>query len=81
MKRSLKLSMKKNMKAFLVLIAVVTLLVTVSGAVIADGVDSRGPAPNSGDCYPDGSGMGDWLNGGPGPAPNSGDGYPDGSGF
>ena len=81
MKRFLKLSVGKNMKAFLVLIAVLTLLVTMSGVVIADGVDSHGPAPNSGDCVPDGSGMDDWPNGGPGPAPNSGDGIADGSGF
>ena len=51
----------------------------------------NGPAPNSGDGIPDGSGM-DGNNGpngtgsgsgdGPtGPAPNSGDGIPDGSGF
>ena len=49
-----------------------------------------GPAPNSGDGVPDGSGF-DAPNGangnvgsgsGPvGPAPNSGDGIPDGSGF
>ncbi len=46
-----------------------------------------GPAPNSGDGIPDGSGMptqpcpqGDSGNS-PGPAPNSGDGVPDGSGF
>jgi hypothetical protein len=49
-----------------------------------------GPAPNSGDCVPDGSGF-ELPNGpnadiglglGPmGPAPNSGDGIPDGSGF
>ena len=44
-----------------------------------------GPAPNSGDGIPDGSG---WetvpptgTNSGPGPAPNSGDGIPDGSGW
>lgn len=81
MKRFLKLSASKNMKAFLVLIAVLTLLVTMSGVVIADVVDAHGPAPNAGDCFPDGSGMDDWPNGGPGPAPNSGDGFPDGSGF
>lgn len=48
---------------------------------------STGPAPNSGDCVPDGSGMHAVV--GPvghsdkarGPAPNSGDGIPDGSGF
>jgi hypothetical protein len=53
-------------------------------------VSSRGPAPNSGDCIPDGSGFDDeayileslgfpYL--GPGAAPNSGDGIPDGSGW
>ena len=46
----------------------------------------EGPAPNSGDGVPDGSGMDDPLNGNPnanspGPAPNSGDGVSDGSGF
>ena len=46
-----------------------------------------GPAPNSGDGIPDGSGMDNqFQNGDPGvesqgPAPNSGDGIPDGSGF
>ena len=42
-----------------------------------------GPAPNSGDCIPDGSGM-DVVSNNPdsmGPAPNSGDGIPDGSGM
>lgn len=60
----------------------------VPAAVLADG--PMGPAPNSGDCIPDGSGF-DSPNGpagnvgsgsGPvGPAPNAGDGIPDGSGF
>lgn len=46
-----------------------------------------GPAPNSGDGDPDGSGMDSPFQNGnpdvesPGPAPNSGDGIPDGSGF
>ena len=51
-----------------------------------------GPAPNSGDCSPDGSGFDapngpngvgstDAGHGHMGPAPNSGDGDPDGSGF
>ncbi|WP_455368494.1 hypothetical protein [[Eubacterium] cellulosolvens] len=46
-----------------------------------------GPAPNSGDGVPDGSGMDNQFQNGdpevesPGPAPNSGDGIPDGSGF
>ena len=47
---------------------------------------SAGPAPNSGDGDPDGSGFDEpnWQNddrSGIGPAPNSGDGDPDGSGF
>jgi len=55
--------------------------------VIAAG---NGPAPNSGDCIPDGSGFEttngqnsntDSGNGQYGPAPNSGDCIPDGSGF
>lgn len=42
-----------------------------------------GPAPNSGDGIPDGSGFDrtDLPTKGIGPAPNSGDGIPDGSGF
>ena len=47
-----------------------------------------GPAPNSGDGIPDGSGFdgpngpkGDSKKGPKGPAPNSGDCIPDGSGF
>ena len=48
--------------------------------------NSFGPAPNSGDGIPDGSGFDqpNWQNddsSGIGPAPNSGDGIPDGSGF
>ncbi|MBN1281195.1 MAG: hypothetical protein JXA00_06060 [Candidatus Thermoplasmatota archaeon] len=53
--------------------------------------NSPGPAPNSGDGIPDGSGLeppygpqfaGNSGNGyGPGPAPNSGDGIPDGPGW
>jgi hypothetical protein len=50
----------------------------------ADDFDStvQGPAPNSGDGVPDGSGFDPRPSGsGMGPAPNSGDGIPDGSGF
>lgn len=74
-------------------VVVIGLLVMVSLSAI--GVSSvlagAGPAPNSGDCIPDGSGfrdVTDWPEGpnengieGKGPAPNSGDGVPDGSGF
>ena len=56
------------------------LVFTMAGTALAAG---PGPAPNSGDCIPDGSGfdgpMGTGT--GQGPAPNSGDGIPDGSGF
>jgi len=64
----------------------VLLLATMfCGSVFA----GSGPAPNSGDGVPDGSGMDDQSQNGdpdeespsPGPAPNSGDGVPDGSGF
>ena len=56
----------------------------VCGIVAAE--NSVGPAPNSGDGVPDGSGFDqpNWQNkdtSGMGPAPNSGDGVPDGSGF
>ena len=58
------------------------LVVIFSGSVMADGM---GPAPNSGDGNPDGSGfdppIGEPLGTGPGPAPNSGDGIPDGPGW
>lgn len=45
----------------------------------ANAGNGPGPAPNSGDCIPDGSG---WPQSpSPGGAPNSGDGIPDGSGW
>ena len=58
-------------------------LIGIVGTAVAA---SNGPAPNSGDCIPDGSGFetGQGSNGqgyGPGPAPNSGDGIPDGPGW
>jgi len=78
------------MKYLLVTVAVLTMVLATAGTVFADGSGPMGPAPNSGDCVPDGSGF-DGPNGpnadvgsgaGPvGPAPNSGDGIPDGSGF
>ena len=52
------------------------------GTVVAS--NTVGPAPNSGDGIPEGSGFESdhWQNeDSPGPAPNSGDGIPDGSGF
>jgi hypothetical protein len=77
-------------KKLLLIIAVVTLVLTIPSIAFADSSGPMGPAPNAGDGIPDGSGF-DGPNGangdvgsgsGPvGPAPNSGDGIPDGSGF
>ena len=70
-------------------IAVLLMVFATMFVGIAVAETSFGPAPNSGDCDPDGSGFdrtepcandgsfGDAV----GPAPNSGDGIPDGSGF
>ncbi len=55
------------------------------GSVMAG--QQEGPAPNSGDGIPDGSGMDSQFQNGktdgesPGPAPNSADGIPDGPGW
>ena len=79
--------MKKILVVFLLLITAFAF----SGMAMAGGSGHVGPAPNSGDGNPDGSGFesppygpndsgageGDAC----GPAPNSGDGIPDGSGF
>ncbi len=67
-------------------IAILVLLFASMACGIASANNAVGPAPNSGDCIPDGSGF-DQPNRqnqdtiGMGPAPNSGDGVPDGSGF
>ena len=78
--------MKKQIGVAILLLVFASML---CGIVAAD--TSFGPAPNSGDGDPDGSGFRDveppyWPNEdspgiGSGPAPNSGDGIPDGSGF
>jgi hypothetical protein len=75
----------KNMKKLLgAAILLVVLASMVCGLAAAE--NSVGPAPNSGDCIPDGSGF-DQPNcqnedrPGMGPAPNAGDCIPDGSGF
>lgn len=79
------------MKKLSTILTIVVFLAAASGMLLADGFGHSGPAPNSGDGIPDGSGF-DAPNGpngndsssgsGPtGPAPNSGDGIPDGSGF
>lgn len=84
MRKSLKLSVKTALVSVL-------FIALLSGVAFAAGsAGPMGPAPNSGDGIPDGSGFeapngpnGETgLGSGPqGPAPNSGDGIPDGSGF
>ena len=67
-------------KTIVLIACIVVGLVGIAGNAMADGM---GPAPNSGDEIPDGSGF-ESPNGeqyGPGPAPNSGDGIPDGPGW
>jgi hypothetical protein len=64
-----------------------TIIVTTIFSTDAIAGLQPGPAPNSGDGIPDGSGMDNQFQNGdpegesPGPAPNSGDCIPDGSGF
>ena len=71
------------MKKILIMAVIVAILVAGVTIATAGNDDGMGPAPNSGDGIPDGSGN-DSPNGpgnGPGHAPNSGDGIPDGSGW
>jgi len=75
----------KKVTSIITIVAVLTMAMLCVGAVsaAANSSISPGPAPNSGDGIPDGSGF-DGPNGDGsdvGPAPNSGDGIPDGSGF
>ena len=78
------------MKKWTSVLVVMLSLIMMSSAVASN--EPPGPAPNSGDGIPDGSGFDppngpsdDGASGSgsghPGPAPNSGDGVPDGSGF
>ena len=73
------------MKKILIITAIVTIVVIGVAVVAGNHGMSPGPAPNSGDCIPDGSGFasfdGQGPGYGPGPAPNSGDGVPDGPGW
>lgn len=70
-------------KTIVIVVSFVIGIIGVIGSAIAAGT---GPAPNSGNCIPDGSGF-ETTNGpngegnGPGPAPNSGDGISDGPGW
>jgi hypothetical protein len=72
------------------IVIVACLFIVIVGIVGNTMAAGTGPAPNSGDCIPDGSGFespngpngkGDSGKGHNGPAPNSGDGIPDGSGW
>ena len=73
------------MKKILIIAAIV--IIVGIGAIVVAGNHGKspGPAPNSGDGIPDGSGFasfdGQGPGYGPGPAPNSGDGVPDGPGW
>jgi len=74
------------MKRIVILACLIIGIIGIAGNAMADGM---GPAPNSGDGIPDGSGFdspngpnGEGVSaGGMGPAPNSGDGIPDGPGW
>ncbi|NLJ37200.1 MAG: hypothetical protein GX432_00355 [Candidatus Atribacteria bacterium] len=71
--------MRKN----LALVLIVIFLVLSFGSMVFAQLGPAGPAPNSGDCNPDGSGFDEPFGTlkGRGPAPNSGDGIPDGPGW
>ncbi|MCW4025457.1 MAG: hypothetical protein NWF01_10560 [Candidatus Bathyarchaeota archaeon] len=62
-------------------IAIILLVVASIFCGVVAAANTTGPAPNSGDGTPDGSGITKPNTPGMGPAPNSGDGNPDGSGF
>ena len=66
------------MKKIIVLILIVAFLMFSFGSMV---IAARGPAPNSGDCDPDGSGFVEPFGNGRGPAPNSGGCDSDGPGW
>jgi hypothetical protein len=75
----------RNMKKFVGIVILSLVFASMLFGIVAAS-ESVGPAPNSGDGDPDGSGLEEpyWQNEdrpGMGPAPSSGDGDPDGSGF
>ena len=72
------------------IITILVSLLAISIIFAGNSIAGDGPAPNSGDGVPDGSGfddthgsngVGSLGNGHGGPAPNSGDGVPDGPGW
>ena len=60
---------------------VIIMAVFLTGGFANLALAGDGPAPNSGDCIPDGSGFDKGADRDDKGAPNSGDGIPDGSGF
>ena len=73
--------MRKLMKVLgMAMVLTAILVVALAGTVFAANGHME-PAPESGDCIPNGSGFTSDVGAGVGPAPNSGDGIPDGSGF
>lgn len=75
------------MKKICMIVFLIFCMAAAPGSIIAEDVPP-GPAPDSGDCIPDGSGFEGAGNidkgsgNGPvGPAPESGDGVPNGSGI
>ena len=77
-------------RIIMVLMAALLAFAPIVHAGDAGKIHSPGPAPNSGDGIPDGSGFDEEAyileslgisSSGPGKAPNAGDGIPDGSGW
>jgi len=70
------------MKKKLIILGIAAMVIAGVGLATAD-TEGMGPAPNSGDCIPDGSGFEspNGQNNGPGPAPNAGDGVSDSPGW
>ena len=68
-------------KAMFALLIVAALCVFTTSVAFAGGEGYMEPAPESGDCNPNGSGFDGDVGDGRGPAPNAGAGIHDGSGF
>ena len=63
--------MKKAMFALLIVAALCVFTTSVAFAGGSDGYGHMEPAPESGDCFPNGSGFDGDVGFGPGPAPNA----------
>ncbi len=73
--------MRKISRVLGLAVAITAILAFALAGTALAGNGYMEPAPQSGDCIPDGSGFDGDVGSGVGPAPNSGDGIPDGSGF